>query len=90
MPLLGCRVSEVLERLQRQTIDAVVEVAFKRRVYGGIRHKDRDRFRLVGVRDPVTREYHLYLTNIPPARLSPMDIAQTHAGRWTVELFSAS
>ena len=87
VPLLGCRVSEVLERLQRQTIDAVVEVAFKRRVYGGIRHKDRERFRLVGVRDPVTREYHLYLTNIPPARLSPMDIAQTYAARWAVELF---
>jgi IS4 transposase len=87
VPLIGRRVSEVLERLQRQALDVVVEVSFKRRVYGGIRHKDRERFRLVGVRDPVTREYHLYLTNIPPTRLSPMDIAQTYAARWAVELF---
>jgi hypothetical protein len=37
---------------------------------------------LVGVRDPVTRAYHLYLTNIPPERVTPMDIAQTYAARW--------
>jgi IS4 transposase len=87
VPLVGRRVSEVLERLQRDTLDVIVEVAFKRRVYASIRHTDRERFRLVGVRDPVTREYHLYLTNIPPARLSPLDIAQTYAARWVVELF---
>jgi len=87
VPLVGRRVSEVLQRLQRDTLDVIVEVAFKRRVYAGIRHTDRERFRLVGVRDPVTREYHLYLTNIPPARLSPLDIAQTYAARWVVELF---
>jgi hypothetical protein len=79
--------SEVIERLQRETLDVVVEVAFKRRVYGGVRHTDRERFRLVGVRDPVTRAYHLYLTNIPHDRLSPMDIAQTYAARWVIELF---
>lgn len=87
VPLVGRKVSEVLDRLQRKTLDVVVEVAFKRRVYGGVRHKDREQFRLVGVRDPLTREYHLYLTNIPPDRLSPMDIAQTYAARWMVELF---
>jgi putative transposase len=87
VPMLGRRVSEFLARLQRQTVDVEVEVSFKRRVYGGIRHKDRQRFRLVGVRDPLTREYHLYLTNIPPHRLTPDDIAQTYAARWAIELF---
>jgi IS4 transposase len=87
VPLVGRKVSEVIERLKRETIDVVVEVAFKRRVYGGVRHTDRERFRLVGVRDPVTRTYHLYLTNIPADRLSPKDIAQTYAARWVIELF---
>jgi IS4 transposase len=87
VPLVGRRVSEVVARLKRETIDVVVEVKVKRRVYGGVRHVDRERFRLVGVRDPVTRDYHLYLTNIPPDRLSPKDIAQTYAARWVIELF---
>ena len=85
--LVGRKVSEVIERLKRETLDVVVEVKVKRRVYGGVRHVDRERFRLVGVRDPVTRTYHLYLTNIPPDRLSPIDIAQTYAARWLIELF---
>jgi putative transposase len=85
--LLGERINDVLPRLQRQSVDVEVEVAFKRRVYGGVRHTDRERFRLVGVRDPLTHTYHAYLTNIPPERLSPEDIAQIYAARWTVELF---
>jgi len=87
VPMIGRRVSEFVDRLQRQSVDVEVEVSFKRRVYGGVRHKDRQHFRLVGVRDPLTREYHLYLTNIPPNRLTPDDIAQTYAARWAIELF---
>jgi IS4 transposase len=87
VPLTGRKVSEVIERLKREVLDVVVEVQVKRRVYRGVRHTDRQRFRLVGVRDPVTREYHLYLTNIPPDRLSPKDIAQSYAARWVIELF---
>jgi IS4 transposase len=87
VPLIGRKVSEVIERLKREVLDVVVEVQVKRRVYRGVRHTDRQRFRLVGVRDPVTREYHLYLTNIPPDRLSPKDIAQSYAARWVIELF---
>jgi putative transposase len=87
VPILGQRVNDFIERLQRQALDAVVEVGFRRRVYGGVRHGATERFRLVGVRDPVTREHHLYLTNIPPEKLSPEDIAQVYAARWVVELF---
>ena len=87
VPMIGRRVSEFIGRLQREAIDVEVELSFKRRVYGGVRHKDRERFRLVGVRDPVTRVYHLYLTNIPPDKLTPDDIAQTYAARWVIELF---
>lgn len=87
VPILGRRVSEFIERLQRRALDAIVEVGFKRRVYGGVRHQASQRFRLVGVRDPATREHHLYLTNIPPEKLTPEDVAQVYAARWVVELF---
>jgi IS4 transposase len=87
VPIVGRRVNEFIGRLQRQALDAMVEVDFKRRVYSGVRRKATQRFRLVGVRDPATREHHLYLTNIPPDRLTPEDIAQVYAARWVVELF---
>lgn len=84
--LVGRRVSEVLPRLQRQEIDVEVEVRFKNRQYGGIRRSATMRLRLVGVRDAQTRAHHLYLTNIPPARLSANEIAQIYAARWIIEL----
>jgi len=87
VPMLGRRVSEFIDRLQRRTLDAEVEVTVRRRVYAGVRHTDQERFRLVGVRDPVTGTYHLYLTNIPPEKLTPEDIAQIYAARWIIELF---
>jgi IS4 transposase len=87
VPMLGRRVSEFVSKLERQSIDAQVEVSVQRRAYRGVRHRDRECFRLVGVRDPVTKQYHLYLTNIPPHKLSPEDIAQVYAARWIVELF---
>jgi IS4 transposase len=87
VPLLGQRIWDVVDRLKRRTLDAEVEVSFSRRSYAGRRRRAVQRLRLVGVQDPQTREYHLYLTNIPPARLSPGDIAQTYAARWLVELF---
>jgi putative transposase len=87
VPMLGRRVSEFVNQLQRQVVDAEVEVNVHRRVYAGVRRTDREHFRLVGVRDPVTGEYHLYLTNIPPEKLSAEDIAQTYAARWAIELF---
>jgi IS4 transposase len=87
VPMIGRRVSEFIGRLQRQSVDAEVEVSVQRRSYRGLRHRDRQRFRLVGVRDPLTREYHLYLTNIPSDKLTPDEIAQVYSARWIVELF---
>jgi IS4 transposase len=87
VPIIGERVNTVLGRLMRKTLDVVVEVVFKQRVYAGIRHKGRAQFRLVAVRDPLTHEYHAYLTNIPTERLTPEEIAQIYAARWIIELF---
>ena len=85
--LVGERIHDVLERLERQAIDVQVQVRFKRRVYGGVRRQGKERFRLVGVRDEHSGEYHAYLTNIPPEQLSPEQVAICYAARWSIELF---
>ena len=43
-------------------------------------------FRLVGVINKDTGEYHFYLTNIPVERLVAEDIAMMYRARWTIEL----
>lgn len=85
--VVGRRVSEVLGRLKRGALDVKVEVRVQHRVYAGVRHTHRECFRLVAVRDPLTRDYHTYLTNIPTDRLTPEEIGQIYAARWAVELF---
>ena len=87
IPIVGQRVWDFVTRLQRHSLDAMVDADFKRRAYAGVRHTATQRLRLVGVLDPASREHHLYLTNIPPDRLSPEDIGQIYAARWVVELF---
>jgi IS4 transposase len=84
--LEGKRLSEVLPRLQRQTLDAEVELAFRRRTYNGQRSGDTLRCRLVAVWDEAGGEYHLYLTNVGPEVLSAEEVARLYAMRWEVEL----
>ena len=43
-------------------------------------------FRVVGVMDEETKEYHLYVTNLPVDRISPEDVALSYRARWQVEL----
>lgn len=45
-------------------------------------------FRLVGLRNDETEEYHLYLTNLDRETYSAPDIAQFYRARWEVELLS--
>lgn len=86
VPLVGEKLQDVLERLRRRVLDAEVELAFPKRTYRGKQTRARYRCRLVGVWNEQTREYHLYLTNIPHCRLSAEDIALTYSARWLVEL----
>jgi IS4 transposase len=67
-------------------IDLEVELRYHRRQYGGQCSTARARFRLVGVRDEKTGDYHLYVTNIPVEKLPAEDIARTYAVRWLIEL----
>jgi len=84
--LVGERLRDVIDRLQRETLDAEVEVVFRRRVYAGSRTGARRRLRLVGVRDARTGRYHLYVTNIAPERLSAEEVARVYSCRWQIEL----
>jgi putative transposase len=86
VPLVGERLQDVLARLQRGILDVEIEVAFPRRSYCGKRSRDTARFRLVGIRDAETGDYHLYVTNLPPDRLSADSVAVIYRARWAVEL----
>lgn len=84
--LVGERLRDVIERLQREVLDVEVEVAFRRREYLGSRSGARRALRLVGVRNTDTGRYHLYVTNIPPDRLTAEEVARVYACRWQIEL----
>ena len=84
--LEGKRLSEILPRLRRQTLDAEVELSFHRRVYNGQRSGDTLRCRLVAVWNKEKRRYHLYLANIGPEVLSAEEVASLYSMRWGVEL----
>ncbi len=84
--LEGKRLSEVLPRLRREVLDAEVELSFKHRIYNGRRSGDTFVCRLVAVWDEKEREYHAYLTNIAPERLTAEEVAELYRLRWEVEL----
>ena len=64
IPLGGKQIFDVVENLHREYIDVEVEMEFRRRQYVGMRSWDTKRFRVAGVRNPDTNNYHLYLTNL--------------------------
>ncbi len=77
---------EVVGRLRRQAADLWIEISFSRRKYDGKASKDTRRVRLVAVWDEQTREYHAYLTNLPPEVLDAQEVADLYGCRWEVEL----
>lgn len=73
---MGARLTDVVERLQRDTLDVEAEVAFRRRVYAGRQSGARRSLRLVGVKNAETGRYHLYVTNVPAERLTAEQVAR--------------
>ena len=59
------KLHDVLDDLHRDVIDVRVEVSFKRRRYQRSRSRATRTFRVVGIRNEETEEYHLYITNLP-------------------------
>jgi putative transposase len=86
VPVVGERLRDVIDRMQREVLDVTVEVEFPRRRYGGRVRRDTQQLRVVGLRDSDTDEYHLYITNVPVEMLAAEDIQAVYAARWQVEL----
>ena len=84
--LAGKRLRFLLESLKRQVIDAEVEIAFRVPNTKGKTSLKTEIYRLVGIMNKETEEYHLYLTNIPPDKISAEDIAIMYRARWSIEL----
>ena len=84
IPLEGQSLQDVLDDLQRQEIDVEITLSFDRK-RGSCVSTTRT-FRLVGVRNEDSGEYHLYLTNLARDDYSPPDIAQLYRARWEIEL----
>ena len=84
IPLEGESLQDVLDDLQRQEIDVRITLSFERK-RGSCASTTRT-FRLVGLRNEETEEYHLYLTNLDREAYSAPDIAQLYRARWEVEL----
>ncbi len=84
--LMGHTLPSVLSRIRRDILDAEVEITFRKQRYQGKQRRGRRRFRLVGIKDPQTRQYHLYLTSLDPPSFSAEAIAQLYSARWLVEL----
>jgi len=82
----GKQVFDIVGDLHRQYIDVDVVVGFKRREYDGTRSTDTKEFRVVGVRNENTDDYHLYITNLPRKEFSAAQIATLYRARWEVEL----
>jgi len=82
--LEGKSLQDVLDDLQRQEIEALVRVSFDRK--RGSSRTDTAEFRLVGLLNEETDEYHLYFTNLPRKTYKAPDIAQLYRARWEIEL----
>jgi putative transposase len=84
--IVGRRLQEILPLLQREVLDAEVEVVFTKRTYAGHRTRARRTFRLIAIRNAETGEYHTYLTNLPPDRLDAEEVSRIYAMRWQIEI----
>jgi putative transposase len=84
--LIGQRLKDVLPHLRRPVLDVRIEASFSRRAYLGVRSSGRQQFRLVAILDEETREYHVYVTNLPVDKTPAADIGVLYRERWAVEL----
>lgn len=84
--LVGKKIKDCLGSLKREVLDVMVKVTVTRRGYQGKKVSVPLVMRLVGILNEETKEYHLYLTNLPPETFTAEQIAELYRGRWCVEL----
>ena len=80
--LEGASLQSVLAHLRRPVFDAIVRVRYQNKSGRWI-YSD---FRLVALRNQETRQYHLYITNVPHERLNAEEIGKIYAMRWDIEI----
>ena len=91
LDIVGKPIREVIVKLQRGTLDLNVKVTVDLTgqpgpiPLGGHHPHDRH-WRVVGLRDAETGEYHLYITNVPPELLTAEEVGLAYSQRWEVEL----
>lgn len=85
--LEGRRLLDVLHLFETEVIDLRVRVNFKRRIYRGVKSADSREFRLIGIFNYETNEYHLYMTNIDAVDLTANEVAKAYSFRWEIETF---
>ena len=85
--LLGQKLQDVLGHLKRKALDVEVELTFYRKAYwpNGAK-RDKIQCRLVGLKNPETGRYHLYVTNVPVKTLSAEEVGKVYSARWLIEL----
>ncbi|GAA0454429.1 hypothetical protein GCM10008985_07730 [Halococcus dombrowskii] len=83
--LKGTYLQDHLSDLKRKHIDVTGRFGFKRRPYGEQQSSDTAKFRVVGVRNEGTDDYHLYVMNLPDG-FTPEQVAALYSLRWKVEL----
>ena len=84
--LVGKRLQEVLSLKKQEVLDLEVEATYRKGKYRGKRRRCKKSFRMAGIMNHETGEYHIYITNVNSDVLSAEDIALTYKARWEVEL----
>jgi len=83
----GSRLRAAIEGLKRKYIDIEADIRVHIRPYRKPKGRNiRQPFRVVGVMNPKTRKYHLYVTNAPVDALPAEMVGDMYRLRWEVEL----
>jgi putative transposase len=82
----GLKLSEILKGLNKEILDAKVEIQYIKT--GGKRKRELiiEEFRLIAIYNQDDEKYHVYITNISDELLTAKDIADLYRGRWEIEL----
>jgi hypothetical protein len=83
--LVGWQLTDALHYLVSDTLDLEVELRYALR-RGPRRGRHTLRARIVGLRDPESKELRLYVTIAPQTHLQARHVAAIYAARWEIEL----
>jgi putative transposase len=83
---VGATLADALARTTLDVLDLRCRLQFRRRPWAGRTRGASEVLRVIAIRDPETRRFHVYITNIGAERLAPDEIATVYSGRWAIEL----